>query len=231
MRFGALLCGLVVAAGFGRAHAVDGDGAFAIKGIAAERCQAFSEAYQNREESVLIFVSWVEGYLTAFNRFREQTFDAAPWQSPEVLLFLIHNHCQQVPDDQLSTVVHELLNFLGQDRLTQLSELERATVGERSVTLYREIMRRVQQQLVDEGYLGGGVDGQFGPNTQSAIEAYQEANNLAKTGLPDQDTLFRMFIGGRAVAAQAPAGEPSDEPAPGLQPDLGLSSPPNLNLQ
>ncbi len=195
--FFAVLFGLT-----GPAHAVDQQGAFAIKGIAAERCQAFSDAYTKREQSVLLFASWIDGYLTASNRLRENTFDLAPWQSPDVLLALINNHCARNPDDPLAEVVNELLKYLAPRRLTERSELETAKVGERSVVLFREVMRQVQEKLVEAGHLGGGVDGRFGPNTQTAIEAFQEANDLEKTGLPDQETLFEMFVEVRPLEGQ-----------------------------
>lgn len=43
-------------------------------------------------------------------------------------------------------------------------------------------VRRLQQKLKDEGLLDG-VDGVFGPNTQAALEKYQENNGLAVDGI------------------------------------------------
>ena len=49
-------------------------------------------------------------------------------------------------------------------------------------------VRSLQQLLTGAGYDAGVIDGIFGPLTESAVEAFQSANDLPVTGLVDQDT-------------------------------------------
>lgn len=49
-------------------------------------------------------------------------------------------------------------------------------------------VRTLQQLLTSAGYDAGVIDGIFGPLTESAVEAFQAANDLPVTGLVDQDT-------------------------------------------
>lgn len=49
-------------------------------------------------------------------------------------------------------------------------------------------MRQVQQQLKNDGYYSGKIDGVDGAMTRSAIRQYQKSNNLPVTGRLDQQT-------------------------------------------
>lgn len=44
-------------------------------------------------------------------------------------------------------------------------------------------VRAVQQKLEEKGYDTGGVDGVYGPNTQKAVKAYQQAQGLETDGI------------------------------------------------
>lgn len=59
-------------------------------------------------------------------------------------------------------------------------------------TGFDESTAKVQQALKDLGYDIGEVDGQFGDLTQSAVNAFQEANGLEITGIVDDATLAKM---------------------------------------
>jgi peptidoglycan hydrolase-like protein with peptidoglycan-binding domain len=52
----------------------------------------------------------------------------------------------------------------------------------------------VEKELVKNGYKPGSVDGVYTTETGSALRAYQKANNLEPSGLPDQRTLFELFL-------------------------------------
>ena len=55
-------------------------------------------------------------------------------------------------------------------------------------------VRRVQQALERSGYSVGGVDGQVGPRTRSALRRYQEQRRLRATGRIDQPTLSALGV-------------------------------------
>ena len=180
-------------------------GRFAIKGIGIQNCAQFRPAYEERSQAAFVFAGWVDGYVSALNRLQAGTFDAAPWQSTDILLALINNHCANNPEARLHEVVRALLTFYAEQQLADISPPVEAVVGERKVTLYQEVLRRAQLALAEQGVYAGAADGVFGPKTQAAFEAFQEKLNLAKTGLPDQQTLYRLF---------SPAPAPAPAPAP-----------------
>ena len=68
-----------------------------------------------------------------------------------------------------------------------------AAVGERTIRIYRETLRRVQVLIEKGGHYQGEIDGLFGPNTQRALESYQKQVGLTVSGLPDQATLFKLL--------------------------------------
>ncbi|MBQ3270567.1 MAG: peptidoglycan-binding protein [Clostridia bacterium] len=51
---------------------------------------------------------------------------------------------------------------------------------------------RAQKSLVALGYLAGGADGVYGPKTEAALRAFQEANALPVTGHLDAQTLDHL---------------------------------------
>ncbi len=51
---------------------------------------------------------------------------------------------------------------------------------------------RVQAALMRLGYYNGDIDGLLGPQTRSAITAYQKAHGLPQTGRMDIDTLTKL---------------------------------------
>ena len=79
-------------------------------------------------------------------------------------------------------------------RLRTPSERILAEAGGNKIYLYRDTMRNVQQKLVEQGFLTGGADGQYGPKTRAGLEAFQKAQQLEPTGLPDQNTLLRLLM-------------------------------------
>ncbi|MBQ4089095.1 MAG: murein L,D-transpeptidase [Clostridia bacterium] len=72
------------------------------------------------------------------------------------------------------------------------------------VTLYVEDLQRgsksdevvrLQRRLASLWYLGNNwdIDGQFGPNTESAIKYFQKRNNMEETGIADEDVQLLLF--------------------------------------
>lgn len=55
-------------------------------------------------------------------------------------------------------------------------------------------VRSAQQALNDRGYNVGSVDGMWGPNTESAVRQFQQAQGLQQTGTLDQQTLAALGI-------------------------------------
>ena len=75
--------------------------------------------------------------------------------------------------------------------------------GEATQSALRSAVVRLQVELKARGYTPGSADGKFGGKTKKALQAYQEDNNLDKTGAADADTWAAINRGtsGMKVAA------------------------------
>jgi hypothetical protein len=57
---------------------------------------------------------------------------------------------------------------------------------------YDPLVRSIQAELVRTGYLRGGVDGEYGPATRSAILSFQRANGLSADASATRSLLSRL---------------------------------------
>jgi hypothetical protein len=78
-----------------------------------------------------------------------------------------------------------------------------------------ESVRLLQQLLTDRGHSPGPVDGIFGPGTEAAVRAFQQANGLAVDGVVGPNTWTAL---GQASAPVDPT-PPADRPARALTRD------------
>ena len=170
----------------------DKDGQFAIKGIGIQTCRQFANARAAGSEAYVHFRGWLEGFLTAVNRYEPETYDAAPWGTTEVLAVIIDNHCKKNPDDRFVAAVQKLTITLKEDRLKESSPRLVVTVDGRTARVYEDLLRRIQIQLAELGLYDGTVDGQFGPKTQEAIAIFQVSEGLKGTGVPDPLTVWKL---------------------------------------
>ena len=63
---------------------------------------------------------------------------------------------------------------------------------------------RMQQALIDLGYLTGAADGDFGSGTQNAVTQFQAVNSLSADGIAGEKTLTLLYSGNALAASQAP---------------------------
>ncbi len=56
-----------------------------------------------------------------------------------------------------------------------------------------ESVQKLQQALIDQGYLSGTADGKFGVNTENAVRKFQRANGLHADGLAGAKTQALLF--------------------------------------
>lgn len=177
----------------GTARAADAEGRFAVKGPGLATCQDYVNNVKEKSQTFYVMGGWLLGFLSAHNLHMKDTYDAASWQSGEVLLGLMENYCKQRPDERYAEAAIKLIRLLMPHRLTTESRLIRAANGEYKTALYEEVMRRTQQTLKAEGYYDGVIDGLYGPGSKKALVKFQEANKLPLTGIPDPRTLFAIF--------------------------------------
>jgi hypothetical protein len=217
------------------AQAADSKERFQAYGLGRLTCKRFVDACDaKKEDCQVVAPTWFEGYLTGFNALYPDNYDILPWQPPGMLAEFTLNVCRQNPDALVLQVANDLIRqLLIPDRIKVASDRVRIGEGNDAVALYRETVRSMQQRLVEYGFLKGGVDGAFGPGTKSGVEAFQKANGLPATGIPDIRTMLALFYGRpqQTGAAQPQAGrQPAAQPAAPAAPAAGGQPPARLDL-
>ena len=194
----------------GAADAADRSNKFAMKGAGLVTCENYLKARAEKLPSYPNFAGWTMGYITAINQRGFETFDVAPWQSIEILMTLLEAFCKRNLEQRFGLAVMALTNSLLKGRISENSPV--VTTGEadqkvsqarwplprgaiRSMTrAYQAVLRKIQLALAERGHYQGATDGAWSDATRTAIEAFQNAENISATGLPDQRTLYQLFI-------------------------------------
>ena len=87
-----------------------------------------------------------------------------------------------------------------------------------------ESVKALQEALIGAGHTPkGGADGRFGPATEAALRAFQNAAGLPVTGVADEITVARLGAVTNAPVAPSPAEESNSAPAeqaPVLAPEI-----------
>lgn len=187
------LLGVLLAAA--PALAADAEGEFAIKGAGLQSCEKLTAAWDERSADLPLYLGWIDGYLTGMNQHFADTFDMAPWQSVTTLLGLTREYCRDAPGE---TRVIDAFNALMQDfapsRLTEKSDGSAIRRGDTAVVLYAATVAALERRLAEKGFDPGTADGDFTDRTAAALADFQTARGLEPTGLPDQQTLFALFV-------------------------------------
>ena len=186
-----VVCGLLfhTAAVF----AADDAGSFAMKGAGFLPCEIYVKEREKRSNIYYMISGWLEGFITAHNKYADDTYDIASFESLELLLRVMQNHCESNPRDRLYSVINSIIIKLNPDRLRHNLAKVEIKEGERRTVLYRETIRRIQTKLTQLGLYKDEVNGKFTDATRSALMAFQSDIDFEKTGFPDQTTLWRLL--------------------------------------
>lgn len=187
-------CALAVLALAPSAFAADRDGKFALDGGGAVPCGQFLQARDSKAPEVALFAGWIDGYLSAVNQMRPDTYDITPWETSDLLLMLVENYCRDNPKEAFGLAVNRLGAALAKDRLTQLSPVMVAGHKGAVVSVYEEVIVRVHKALTERKYLPKEAEPKFTPEMRAALEKFQQERKIPVTGLPDQKTLFALFV-------------------------------------
>lgn len=177
----------------GIAGAADENGKFALKGAGFLPCQVYVQERERRSSVYYMVAGWIEGFISAHNRYTPETYDVTSFESGELLLGVVQNHCESHPNDQLYQVLGSMISQLHPDRVVKESPKVAIAEGERSAELYRDTIEKMQRQLTTLGLYKGPVDGRFTDATRAALQAFQSDIGFEMTGFPDQTTLWRLL--------------------------------------
>jgi len=186
----ALLCSAMWS---GSSQAADANKKYKIEGAGVMSCAQYLEARTKKTPMYYRLGGWLNGYMTAVNRYLPETYALASWQSVDLLLASVAAKCQEDPKLSFHNVAQLLVGFLYASRLQENSPSLVAKRGEKKAIVYKSILMQAQQQLSDGGFYGGAINGEYDKETSEALLSYQGSKSLQKTGLPDQRTLGTMF--------------------------------------
>lgn len=175
------------------AVAADAKGQYGVRGAALASCAMYEKERAARSEIYRMIASWMDGYITGINQSAGDTYDIASFESTELLTALVSEHCKNNPETTVFAAVNALTGQFAANRLRAPSDKVEVSVGDNSVLLYEEALRRVQEKLAEAGHYDGKIDGTYDAQTQQAMQAYQESIEFRPTGFPDQLTLWRLF--------------------------------------
>lgn len=191
--FRTMLCGLLLLSAVPTAQAADASTKFALKGAGFLPCQLFVAEREKRSNVYYLIGGWVEGYVSAYNQLTADTYDITSFESLELLLGVIDNHCRANATDPLFRVVASIVNQISDDRIVAESPMVEIAEGEAKTRLYRETIGRIQTALTELGLYKDAIDGRWTDATRAALIAFQSDIGFETTGFPDQATLWRLL--------------------------------------
>lgn len=176
------------------AIAADADGQFSVRGFGSISCQDFiSVVEENDTDALVAHAHWLQGYFSAHNRKKPETFDTVPVYRAQDILTLVRSVCERIPEQPVEAAANASVNLFERVHVTADSEVTTVENDGRQTSVRKGVIAEVQQALSDMGYYDSEVDGLFGRKTATAISNYQGETNLPETGLPDLATLVEIF--------------------------------------
>ncbi len=175
-------------------HAENSSGQFAVEGPGRLTCEAFTDARTDKGSAEFQrLIGFIEGYLSAANRYEPNTFDLSPWHNAAAFDLILNKHCTENPEDVIVSVAQKMVSALRPVRVASYSPMVEVGSGENRAILYRTILRRTQASLRSRGLFAGEEDGNYSPQMRDALLAFQRQADLFETGVPDPATLWTLL--------------------------------------
>lgn len=175
------------------ARASGPDGIFAIEEGGRMPCPAFVQEKAKKSAAFVRAIGFVEGYVSAANRYEANTFDLAPWHTPQIYAVILEQHCKNHSTDTIGMAAQRMVAAFQPLRLATPSKLVEVGDGKRKAIVYEAILKRSQSALGRRGLYRGAATGKFDPATEAAFVAFQRSASLEPTGMPDPATLWKLL--------------------------------------
>lgn len=192
-----MLASLFIGCGIPIAFGGDKDGRYSIRGAGLLSCKTFVEERAKKSPAYMMIGGWLDGYITAFNKLKKDTYDITPYATTELLSVVINRHCASNPDDLLAPVLDSMLIRLYEDRLDKASPFIVIRVGNYQTRLYARTVHEIQTILSRKGLFKEDATGKWGNSTQTSLASYQQSIGFEATGFPDQKTLWHLLRSGK----------------------------------
>jgi hypothetical protein len=95
----------------------------------------------------------------------------------------------------VESVVAGILVALADARVSEESQLVEVGVGGEKRSYRKETIVKIQQRLIDLGFLAGRADGAFGSKSVKALAKFQKEKKINETGFPDSGTVLNLLLG------------------------------------
>ena len=175
-------------------HAADKGNNYMLRGIGANTCTVYLDVLASEDPVQLRpYLSWIEGYISAVNRYQPETYDATPIVSIAVTAAIVNGMCEQFPDQRVERALVLLINFFKRYRVKEASQLIEVTIGDNTAVVRQATLRWMQEELAKRGHYSGPIDGAFTTPTRKSIGAFQKANDLPPTMIPDEVTVMELI--------------------------------------
>lgn len=167
---------------------------FAVEGAGRLDCAAFTAARADKGSAEYQrLIGFVEGYLSAANRYEPNTFDLSPWHNAAAFDLILEKHCSEHPEEVIVSAIQKMVGAFRPIRIADFSPLIEVGAGENRAFVYQTILKRAQASLAARGLYRGSEDGVFSPQMRDALLAFQRSANLFETGVPDPATLWTLL--------------------------------------
>ncbi len=196
LRIAGVVLSALVAFGFAGvpiAGAETGDHQFAVEDAGRANCADYLKARESSPQRSARYIGFIEGYLTAANRYEPNTFDLTPWHTPEAFALILDQHCKRATDEGLAMVAQRLVVAMMPYRLASKSQLVEVREGDQRAVVYERIIWRAQNQLARHGLYRGEPDGKDSPQFREALTQFQKIAELDQSGVPDVATLWVLL--------------------------------------
>lgn len=168
-------------------------GLFAVEEAGRAKCAQFVSARDAKSAAYSRYVGFLEGYLTAANRYEPNTFDLTPWHNADAFALILDQHCRKHGTDTLALAAQKFVIAMQPLRLADFSKMLEVTDGTGKAKVYETILRRAQGELHRKGLYQGAVDGHYSPQTKAALQQFQRMAKLDASGIPDAATLWVLL--------------------------------------
>ncbi|QFT76462.1 peptidoglycan-binding domain-containing protein [Erythrobacter sp. THAF29] len=175
------------------ASAETADKKFAVESAGRTTCAQYTEARSSNPSKAARYIGFIEGYLTAANRYEPNTFDLTPWHTTSAFALILDQHCKRTPEDGLAMVAQKLVVSMMPLRLADSSPLVELREGENRAVVYERILWRAQGELARRGLYRARPDGKDSPEFRSALTQFQKLSKLDPSGVPDVATLWVLL--------------------------------------
>lgn len=190
---GSSLVGLLLLAVAGPAKAADGNGDFSVVGPGVRTCAEFRGMVDSNARDSLLFVGWFQGYVSRANLSEAGTYSVLPVVDANQAATLLYRVCANNPSISVERAAASLISLVKPMAVTERSEIVRVSNGDRTLEIWQATLILLQQELAKLGFYKGTADGVYGAGTRDALVAFQKANGLAETGMPDIETLAAVL--------------------------------------